>query len=699
MSSNHISHRSAAFAIAAAVTACSITSSAHAANLTWTGGSGSNVFLGTAGNWSPAQSPTSADDLLLPATATGINPNFEAADAALSLTINNTGGHVWQLNHSGSANPRSLNLGAGGLTLLGSGNTLWGSRITTINGNQTWSIASGGTLAFSSGSTLSGSGKITKTGDGTITLFSDSTGFTGGWDIQAGTVTNLGGGTTNRYGTGAVTVSNTGTIDLNILGGGAVSGGAITLQDGGTLSGRTGIPTTGQTGLSSVSAGLSVDATNNATVIIKATVAGETLRLSSAITGGVGGANSVVRIQGPGEVHLMAGTNSAAGYSGTWKVESGGTLRPETNQALGFRSGANSGAVELAGGTIRWAGLNSGSTPVTFTAPITVTANSTMTVDKVFNSSAGSNTLPNNSGSIARVLGPLTIGAHTLTINGSDIITGGTTPSANVRMGGGTTTLTGNATFNVVNNATNNYGVEYVSGAIAGGAFGYTKSGNGTMSVTAANTYSGSTNVTGGLLQVLNAGGLGTTSSISVSQGATLSLIAGGANNWTSTADVSGSGTISITGGTGNTLTLNGSEVSPGSSAGILTINGNLALGASSALNIEVVGGGEVAGTDYDQLALTAGRTLSGLPNVDLFVSFAGVTQADLTGDVLTIVSAPGTNFTSTAFNSVTFSSGASATVSYNDGSITLSNVVVPEPTTLALLSVGVMGIMRRRRS
>src|SRR5688572_8747666 len=125
--------------LAAAVGAT--TSAVHAVPLTWDGG-GADQFFGTANNWNPNQGPTSSDDVFFPAVASAPaqTPLWEAADSVQSISVNNSGGFVWQLPRSGSVNPRNVTIGNGGLAITGGGTTTWGADVTTIGAVQTWNI-------------------------------------------------------------------------------------------------------------------------------------------------------------------------------------------------------------------------------------------------------------------------------------------------------------------------------------------------------------------------------------------------------------------------------------------------------------------------------------------------------------------------------------------------------------------------------
>ena len=143
-----------------------------------------------------------------------------------------------------------------------------------------------------------------------------------------------------------------------------------------------------------------------------------------------------------------------------------------------------------------------------------------------------------------------------------------------------------------------------ISGAIAdatttGTNNGIIKSGAGTLALTAANTYTGATSVTAGMLLVNNTTGSGTgTGAVSVASGATL----GG------TGSIGGTVTVS-TGGT----------IAPGASTGTLSVGGNTAIGGTYAC--------EVDGLTKDVLAVTGDLNLTG-STLSVSPVGAGATQS-----------------------------------------------------------------------
>ena len=137
-------------------------------------------------------------------------------------------------------------------------------------------------------------------------------------------------------------------------------------------------------------------------------------------------------------------------------------------------------------------------------------------------------------------------------------------------------------------------------------------------------------------------------------------------------------------------LVNNGGTIAPGSSAGLMTVDGDLIINAG-AMEIELAGS-TVRGTDYDAIDVTGTLTLAGTLDVVLIDDFDP--GLDDTFDILDWGSLTGKFDT---VNLPGLSGGLDWDDSnlYGDGTIT----VVPEPASaVLLLSGGVLAMLRRRR-
>lgn len=258
---------------------------------------------------------------------------------------------------------------------------------------------------------------------------------------------------------------------------------------------------------------------------------------------------------------------------------------------------------------------------------------------------------------IATGAGAGTIGLTTTAAN--DLTFGGTTNindalvlsiGGNILFPAGASfTTSGGLTLNSPTQIASTATVNVTGGTLSGtaaltNAGTLTKGNAGTSTFSGGFANSGTVNVNAGTLDL--AGGY-------TDAGGTLMMGGGGINApggglILNTGTLGGSGTL-----TGN-LVNNGGTLIVGSSPGTMTINGNLALGPSSVIDIEL--GGTSQGVSYDLLSVTGTATLGGTMNVGLHGGFTGsagdvfdvITYASRSGDFATVNFPPGYGITAT---------------------------------------------------
>ncbi|ESZ15743.1 phosphomannomutase [Mesorhizobium sp. L2C085B000] len=461
----------------------------------------------------------------------------------------------------------------------------------TQTGNGDRTIALGGTntgLNTMGGAIANGPGGVTtlaKNDSGTWALTGNNT-FTGNTVINDGNLMIGNGGTTGNAGAGNVIVNSpTSTLSINR---------SDTFNFTGTLSGPGSLAQigSGTTVLTSVGNTIGATSVNAGTLQVNGVLTTATIAMNGAGTLTVNGT-----VQGPG-----ATSSTVTGDAGasTINVNLGGTLLANGdlgggNDTVNVSGTLNTGAAALNLGAgndtlvlndaaaISGVGVNAG------------TGGESGAGDTLRVVTAINRTLQGASVSGFESLDKQ--GAGTLTLFGDHSYSGGTTISGGVlQVGNGPTAATLN-TPTVVNNGALNFALnnDYTFGGTITGSGRVSKNNLGTTTLTADNSYAGTTTVLSGTL-IVDGNQSGATGTTTVGPSATL----GGKGTIGGSANVSGA----LAPG------------APGNAAGTLTINGSLGLTSGAALNYNF-GQANVAGGAFNDLVNVGGNlTLDGTLNV-----------------------------------------------------------------------------------
>ncbi|NBV21196.1 MAG: hypothetical protein EBS05_04645, partial [Proteobacteria bacterium] len=428
---------------------------------------------------------------------------------------------------------------------------------------------------------------------------------------------------------------NTGTYDAGTFriaaddgsGTGGVGHGDVTIASGATvISAATGTGTSavfGQTG--SRSAG---------TLTLNS---GATLKLNGAAPGIAMGAvtfNGTVEYGAAGAQTLAVVLNSGAGPTNytNLKLSGSGTKTLGANTTV-------TDTLTMAGGTLALStfALNYGGSS---TLEYAGSAQQT-TATTEFPASAGPNSLKINNASGVKLGAARTV-ASTLTLAAGAFDLNGNTFAANTLASSGSITNSGAATTLTVGGS----GGSSSFGGVISGALALTKSGAGTLTLTAANTYSGNTTVSAGTLALSGSGSVASTPNITVAAGATFDVSAVSSaltlgSSQTLTASGSGSvGTLATTTGAGLTLGSTGPlqfTAYDGVNAP-LTVSGagSLTLAAGNAVTVTVNGTALVAG-DYKLVSKGSGNTtaVNGTAPTSVTVNGTGGLGSGLSGSLV----------------------------------------------------------------
>ncbi len=375
-----------------------------------------------------------------------------------------------------------------------------------------------GSLNSSGTNTLSGN--IVRSGNEPLSIEVPETGGT--FSITG--IIN-GSGEIKKVGGGTLTLGGANTYDANTR----VNAGTLTVASGGNLGSGTNTNVY-------ISSGATVNINTNTTVA--------SIQETANSNGGV------IAI-GNGATLTVNGNNKGTMFQNSISGAGGLTMAGSGNSMLSlYGTQSYTGATNLSSGTL--------DIPVaTNTSGVTISGG---TLNVNHNSATGSGTLTLNGGTI-NVDATRTI-SNPLSIGGSFTFTG----TANLTQGTGAITLTASPTVTISANT-------LTLGGIISGSFGFTKNGNGTMVLTGANAYTGSTSVSAGTLQLNRSGGntLPATNNVTVN-GGTLKV---STNQTLNNLSVT-SGTLVIDAGV--TLTINGTYTG----GGTITNNGSIVLNTTS---------------------------------------------------------------------------------------------------------------------
>ena len=620
---------------------------------------------------------------------------------------------------------------AGGTLAVNTGFAMSNNRGITLNsGGGTIDVASGQTLGI--GGVITGANNLTKSGSGTLTL-SGANNYSGGTTISEGTL-QLGNGSTTGALSASSSIINNGTLAFNrsiavtqgtdfglISGSGAVTTigtGALTLGGDNTYSGTTTVATGGRLDVA-VSAN-ALGSTAAGTIVNS----GGQLRLQNVTIGAEALTISGTGISG--SVGAIRGGSGSSTYGGKVTLAANATLF--TSGAVGLTFDVASGdAFDLGNNTLTFDGTGTHQVKdgIAGTGGLLKTGSGLLAVSGT-SSYNGTTTVSNGTlragaaagGQAFGNLSAVTLAASPANNTALDLnnfnqtigsLAGGTTGgiTSGVVLGSGTLTTGGDNTSTSF------------AGVISGTGGGLTKTGSGTMTLAAANSYTGATAVNNGLLKILSGGSI-SSSSTTVNSGGALD-VGGTAGN----VQVNSGGLLKGSGSVGAFTLASGGTLTPGNSPGTLTAASAIILGGST-YNWEISALTGTAGTHWDlfsvgglldmsgvtsgnkwNLVVTADGTFTGWTGTDSYsYVFAQAANLSLASGFST---SAGTDVTS-LFNITTSGISSKPNASFNpngdfkvvvgssNGNTTLNLMAVPEPSSGSLLLAGIGSLIVLRR-
>lgn len=619
--------------------------------------SGTDLTSATSWNGGSGPAPTATDVAV-----------WDTGSLGAGLTLN-SGTPSWQgiKINAGASDP--VNIGSGGTLTLGTGgmdmsaaavNATIASSLTLGAGKQVWNVASGRTLTLNTGTfsrgagatlNLQGAGTVNSsmaglaTGDsstplqggksilgswatigsgsstayalvdasGNVVPYTSATamawtgtfsGTTGNYDINATTTGTFGGSTrtanTVRYIAGGATTLNLGnsagnysTLVANgIINASSTAGSLMTLTRN---SGSTAFLTAGSANVLALNAA-------NGPITIAAGIA------NNGNTSGTGGTSSSVIINGTNGANGTVTVGAASTYSGVTYVNSGTLVLGSANAASTNTIAINNGGtVTFAANNVTFSNNITGSGAILNSAAATTVFTGDHTGFKgTFTHSAAANNSQFNSAlsGSPNAAYNITAGELIFAANGDYTVQMGSLASTGGNMRGGNS-ATGTATLEIGNLNTSTS----IAGNINNGAtkiLALRKVGTGTLTISGANSYTGNTVISNGVLALSGTVSLATPN-ILVTSGGKFDV---SAISYTMAANqaLAGNGVV-----TGNVATATSSSgITPGGinvgDVGILTFTNNLDLSAGGTATFDL---STTAASGNDKLAVGGNLTLS----------------------------------------------------------------------------------------
>ncbi len=501
-------------------------------------------------------------------------------------------------------------------------NVTGGTAVYTTN----WTggtISSGATLRLDDGGTVSGdvtnNGTLQYNGTGPLTISNTVTG-TGTLSLTGSGILTLSGANTytglTTVSTGALNIQNANALGTTAAGTSVTSGAALQIQGGITTEAEA--LTLNGTGITTTGALRNISGTNTYAGLI---TLGGASRINS--DAGTLTLSNTGRIQASGSgIGLTvggAGNTTIAGIdtgSGTLTKDGAGTLT--LTQSSGF-----SGGLAVNEGTVRL--LTSGAYALNLSGSVSIASGAVLSADQTANNHHHIEVMTLNGGTLTSINGPAGEandgGFSNFYLQGGVVVGGSSMSTISA-----TTVGLNNGSFNVGNVAE---GTDLLvsSRIITADGPSLIKTGDGTMTLTGANTYTTATTISAGTLQI---GAGGTTGSLSansaITNNGTLSFnrsntITQGTNFH---REISGTGAVTQAGS--GTLVLSGTNTYSGAttiSAGTLEVSGaSGALTATSAVNIN---GGTLllSGSAANRISNTAAISLGAATGSTLQLSGA----------------------------------------------------------------------------